>query len=106
MQEVPLQPVPNQTFQVQLGGQGCIFSIAQSAYGLFMSLSANGVPILNGQVCQNLNRLVRGAYLGFIGNLTFVDTQGGNDPADPVYTGLGTRYRLIYLESTDQQSSS
>lgn len=106
MQEVLIQAVPNQTFQVQLGGQSCIFSIYQLAYGLFLDLVAEGVPICAGQTCENLNRLVRGAYLGFIGNLTFVDTQGGIAPIDPVYTGLGARFRLIYLEATDLQSGA
>lgn len=106
MQQVALQPVPNQSFQVQLGSQGCIINLYQLAYGMFMDMTANGVPILAGQTCENLNRLVRGAYLGFVGNLTFVDTQGGSSPTDPVYTGLGTRYQLIYLETTDKQSSS
>lgn len=106
MQEIPMQPIANQAFQVQLGGQPCLFEVYQSAYGLFMNLSVGASGILNGQICQNLNRLVRGAYLGFVGNLCFVDTQGGGDPQDPVYTGLGSRFRLIYLEATDANSGS
>lgn len=106
MQEIPIQPVANQTFQVQLGGQACIFEVYQLAYGLFANMSSNGGPVLTGQICQNQNRLVRGAYLGFVGNLTFVDLQGGANPTDPVYTGLGSRYRLIYLEAADPNSGS
>lgn len=106
MQEIPIQPVANQTFQVSLGGQACIFELYQLAYGMFVNMSSNGTPVLTGQICENLNRLVRGAYLGFVGNLCFVDTQGGASPTDPVYTGLGSRYRLIYLEATDANSGS
>jgi hypothetical protein len=57
---------------------------------------ANPSPtlILGGQICQNLNFLVRSLYLGFVGDLAFNDTQG---TANPVYTGLGTRFQLVYL---------
>ena len=44
-------------------------------------------------LCLNLVGLVRSAYLGFIGQLAFFDTQGTSDPD---YSGLGTRYQLVY----------
>ncbi len=49
-------------------------------------------------ICENGNRLVRDAYLGFSGDLAVVDTQGASDP---VYTGLGTRYQMVYLAPAD-----
>jgi hypothetical protein len=49
-------------------------------------------------MCMDRVKLVRHAYLGFIGNLGFIDTQGKTDPD---YTGFGARYQLIYLEATD-----
>jgi hypothetical protein len=58
----------------------------------------NDVPLATGVACQNLNRLVRLDYLGFIGDLIWQDTHGTNDPTSP---GLGTRYQLCYIESTD-----
>jgi hypothetical protein len=42
--------------------------------------------------------MVRETYLGFIGDLSFTDTQG---TSDPVYTGLGSRFVLLYLEASD-----
>ena len=49
-------------------------------------------------LCENLNVIVRDAYLGFIGDLAFYDTQG--DTA-PVYTGLGSRYVLEYFAPSE-----
>jgi len=65
---------------------------------LYLDLFVNDVPLATGVACQNLNRLVRLDYLGFIGDLIWQDTHGTNDPTSP---GLGTRYQLCYIESTD-----
>ena len=57
--------------------------------------------IVCGVLCENLNRIVRSLYLGFSGDFVFFDTQGGNDPQDPIYTGLGSRFVLVYLTPSD-----
>lgn len=97
---VPLQPVPNQTLQVQLGGQACTLNVYQFAYGLFMDVYVGTALIIGGVICENLNRIVRSLYLGFVGDFCFLDTGG---TSDPIYTGLGTRFQLLYLEETDLQ---
>ncbi len=101
MQVVPIQALPNQTFQAQLGGQACIISDYQLQYGLFMDVFLNGAPIVLNVICQNKNRIVRDLYLGFPGDLAFYDTQQGVDGVgqDPDYTGLDGRYQLIYIEA-------
>ena len=48
-------------------------------------------------ICLNNVGLVRESYLGFIGQLVFVDIQGTDDP---YYTGLGLRYLLTYWTQT------
>lgn len=98
MQVVPVQALPNQTLQVQLGGQACTINIFQYAYGLFATLSVGTQIIVASSICQNLNRIVRDVYFGFVGDFVFVDTQGSTDP---VYTGLGGRYQLVYLSTDD-----
>lgn len=98
MQTIPIQPLPNQTFQVQLAGQATAINVYQLAYGLFVDVYVDNVLIVGGVLAENLNRIVRDAYLGFVGDLTFVDLQG---MTDPVYTGLGSRYQLLYLEEAD-----
>jgi hypothetical protein len=99
---VPVQATPNQNLQVQLDGQACTLDIYQEQYGLFMDVSASSMPeSLYGTICQNLNRIVRDAYLGFTGDFTWFDTQGASDP---VYWGIGSRFQLVYLEATDLAS--
>lgn len=98
MQIVPTQPLAYQTLQVLLGGQACTIEVYQEAYGLFVDLYVNNGLIIAGVIAENLNRIVRNAYLGFLGDLAFIDTQG---TSDPVYTGLGGRYLLMYLTETD-----
>jgi hypothetical protein len=49
-------------------------------------------------ICQNLNRIVRDLYLGFVGDVLFCDTQGTDDPSSP---GLGTRFVFCYLSPSD-----
>jgi hypothetical protein len=101
MMLVPTQPIPNQQLQVQLANQACTIEIVQLAYGMFMTLFVGNTLIVSGVICQNLNRIVRDLYLGFTGDFVFFDTQGGQNPTDPVFTGLGSRYQLIYLEVAD-----
>lgn len=101
MQIVPLQALPSQTLQVQLGGQACVLNIYQLAYGLFVDVYVGATLIIGGVICENLNRIVRSAYLGFVGDFVFADTQSGANGADPIYTGLGARFQLIYLDPAD-----
>ena len=98
MQIVPLDPVPNQQVQCQLGGQACTVVVQQMAYGLFVSLFSNDALVVQTVIAENLNRIVRNAYFGFAGDFMFFDAEGA---ADPVYTGLGSRFLLVYLEAAD-----
>jgi hypothetical protein len=95
---IPLQPLPNQTAQVQLGGQPVQLNIYQTAYQLAIDVLVGGVPIIQGQPCQNMNLLIRYSYLGFLGDLCWIDTQGMEDP---LYYGVGTRWQLLYLDQND-----
>jgi hypothetical protein len=92
---VPVRAVPNQTLSILLANQLCRLTLRTRFYGLFMDVSVNDAPIVQGVICQNWNRIVRSAYLGFVGDFAFWDTQGSTDPA---YTGLGSRYLLYCLE--------
>jgi hypothetical protein len=98
MQVLPIQPVPAQTFNVILASQQCTITLRQRSTGLFIDLYVSDALIIGGVICQNLNVIVRDAHLGFIGDLAFFDTQG---TADPVSTGLGSRYVLLYLSPSD-----
>ena len=93
MQVIPLTAVASQSFTVQLNGQNCDINIYQKSTGLYFDLTVNGESIVNTMICLNAVGLVREVYLGFIGQLVFIDTQGSDDP---YYTGLGSRYILTY----------
>lgn len=92
--EIPLVATANQTCSVQIGGQSCRITVYQKATGLYLDLAVSDRPIITGVLCEDRNRLVRSVYLGFTGDLYFIDTQGA---ADPSYAGLGGRWRLVYV---------
>lgn len=101
MLTLPIADTYAQTFNATLDGQACIISLYQKSTGMFLDLTLAGTTICTGAICQNLNRIVRANYLGFIGDLCFIDTQGSQDPTSP---GLGSRYALVYLEAADVAS--
>jgi hypothetical protein len=95
MLTIPLSATPSQSLRVTLAGQRCVIRVDQKYQGgVFLSLTANDVQILDSRMCRDRVKLVRGDYAAFAGNLAFVDTQGASDPD---YTGFGTRYKLVYV---------
>jgi len=95
---IPLQAFPSQQVQVQLNGQAVTLNIFQQAYGLYVDVFVGASAIIQGVIAENLNRIVRSTYLGFEGDFAFWDTQGEDDP---IYTGLGSRFQLVYIDPTD-----
>ena len=95
MEIIPLQQVPSQTLNVYLNNQNCKISIFQKSNGLFFSLNVDNVDYIDGVIALNLVSLVPNKYNGFIGNLFFYDILGTSDPD---YSGLGSRWLLIYNE--------
>lgn len=98
MQTIPLQSVPSQSLSVLLSGQNCQINVYQKSTGLYLDLSINNAPLLSTVLCRDRVKLVRQPYLGFVGDLAFVDTQGLSDPD---YTGLAGRFALVYLDAAD-----
>lgn len=113
MQVIPLQALPAQISTIVLGGQQCEISVyTKTGYAysdvpeftvtnesIYLDLTSNGVTITTTALCLNGNRLLRNReYLGFVGELMFVDLQG-DDPPQP--DGLGTRWVLLYLSADD-----
>lgn len=86
--DVPVAPLPNQFFSTGINGVTWSITLETRLDKLYISLSNNvdGVVLLN-RVCLNKT------YLGF--GFVFVDIDGDNDPE---YTGLGTRYFLIWTD--------
>jgi len=102
MQTVPLQAVPSQKIKTTLDSQIVEIDIRQLRYGMFINITVNGVLEIGAVICQNLNRIIRSVYLndnaGFAGDFVFNDTQGTSDPD---YTGLGSRFQLLYLSQDE-----
>jgi hypothetical protein len=100
---IPMQAIPAQNILTTLDdGQSVMLKVYTRRYGMFIDITINGVLEIGAVICENLNRIIRNQYLndavGFAGDFVFYDTQGNTSP---VYTGLGTRYQLIYLTAAE-----
>jgi hypothetical protein len=99
MLAIPLAPVPSQTLAVILDGQSCNISVYSETTGIYFDLSLGSTVIKTAVVMRDGARLLQDTqYTAFVGDFVMVDTQG---ELDPVYTGLGTRWQLVYLEAAD-----
>lgn len=95
---IPIKPLANQDLTTTLDGQVCQISIVQKSTGLFLSLALNSAAIVSSALALDAVKMVRGTYQGFVGDLAFFDKMGTDAP---YYTGLGTRWILVYLEADD-----
>lgn len=91
---IPLQPLPNQTVTVTLDNQVTQINVYQTFEALFMDVYLENTLIIGGVICENQNRIIRSAYLGYSGDFAWIDTQGS---LDPNYSGIATRFFLSYL---------
>lgn len=98
MQAIPIKPKPAQTFAITLGNQPCRIYIWTTTNGMFCDLYINDLIVIGGAPCLHGTLVANDAYHGFIGDLVFWDLRG---TSDPVYTELGSRYILLYLEASD-----
>ncbi|KVH51171.1 hypothetical protein [Burkholderia diffusa] len=97
MLTIALAATPSQRLSVNLAQQNCGLALYQKRTGLYLDLYVAGTLVMAGVLCRNRVYLVREAYLGFHGDLAFVDTAGDGDPQ---YAGLGSRWLLLYVETT------
>lgn len=95
---VSLEAVKEQTVNVALNQQQCSIRLVQRESAIYMDLSVNNVPLIQGVPCLYANKMVRYPYLGFSGDLVFLDTQGTSDPE---YSNLGGRYKLFYMTEAE-----
>ncbi|WP_321945828.1 phage baseplate plug family protein [Paraburkholderia sp. J10-1] len=94
MLTIPLAATPSQLLSVALAQQNCGLALYQKRTGLYLDLYVAGNLIMAGVLCRASVYLVRQAYLDFVGDLAFIDTAGSDDPQ---YTGLGSRWLLLYV---------
>jgi len=91
---IPLLSVPAQDLSIRLGQQSCRFRVYQKRTGLYLDIYVNDALLLAGILCRDRVWLVRSPASGFVGDLSFMDTQGQSDPE---YSALGSRYELIWV---------
>lgn len=92
--EIPLSPIPNQTFAVRLGQQETQITLTWRNQRLFADVSANGKLLVLGRLCLNQTPIIHAPYRGFVGDLLFHD-RNGND--NPHFAGLGNRFKLYWI---------
>lgn len=97
MEIIPLRAIPNQTVIVRLQEQVTQLNVYQKPQGLFIDVLVNNEPVVMGVICQDRNAIVRDAYLGFVGDLAFLDNEGNDDPDYTGLGGAGSRFSLAYL---------
>ncbi|TCJ96132.1 hypothetical protein EV694_1683 [Volucribacter psittacicida] len=96
LHKIPLQAIPNQKFSIQINNQEITISLAtRHKQQLYATVSVNGEKIVDNRLCLNIQPLISVDYLPIKGNLFFIDMEGQDDPH---YSGLGTRFILIYSE--------
>ena len=98
MKLIQLADIPSQTVRCLLGSQDCRIDVKVRDTGTYLDLFVSDADVVRGVACRNRVLLVRDAYLGFTGDLVFVDQTGDEDPTTP---GMGSRFQLFYLEPTD-----
>jgi hypothetical protein len=65
---------------------------------IYCDLSLNGTVLFSGAPCLNAVAIRPASYIGLVGGrLSFLDTQGDTDP---MWTGLGSRYILLWLPNS------
>ena len=98
MLTIPTTATPSQNIQTNVGGQSVVINLYQKDKGLFADIVSNNVTIVSSVICLDAVPLIAADYMGFDGNLMFVDTQGSSNPD---YTGLGDRFQLVYLTADE-----
>lgn len=73
-------------------------SIYQSGGKIYADVTVDTSPVVTGVLCHNLDPIICRQYVGFLGNLVFVDTEGA---ADPEFSGIGARWQLVYMTETE-----
>lgn len=92
-QVIPLQPLAVQSFNCILDGLSARFTITATDRGVFADVVYNGVSVIAGRACKDRTDINPAKYNGLPQGLFFADQQG---ISDPVYTGFGTRFLLLY----------
>lgn len=98
MNVITLENKKSQSIFITLEGQSCLIRIIQRDSSIYMDLTVNGNPILQGVPCLYANKIVRYKYLGFRGDLFFLDNEGQSEPQ---WNGLADRFPLYFITEAE-----
>ena len=90
---IPIKPIPAQVLIVVLSQQRCTITLQLRGDNLYFSLDVDGTQTVRNRIIRDRATLSGDAYLGLVGQIYMADTQGKSDPE---YTGLGSRWLLMY----------
>lgn len=99
MQNIPLSPIPAQTFQIVLDDQQCRIKLCQRGRRMYLDLGVGDEAVCRGAICQNRASVVQSPTRLFSGTLHFWDTLGDEPPR---YDLLGTRFLLLYVADGEE----
>ncbi|WP_446000203.1 phage baseplate plug family protein [Providencia rettgeri] len=85
--EIPLLPIPNQIFSFTNGTDEYEVELNSRLDSLYATVKKNNENVVCNRICRNMTYICQW--------LIFADQQGNTDP---VYTDLGSRYRLIWAD--------
>jgi hypothetical protein len=103
---IPLQAQPTQTLNISLNGQATTLNVYAAGDDpdsgnprIYVDLYVANTLVLGGVFANIGARMVRDAYLGFVGDIVLNDTQPDPDlgPQQALWKGLGARWLLLYL---------
>lgn len=92
---IPINALPNQRVSVPLSGHQFNLDIVQRSTGLYMDITMDGNLLIAGVLCQDRSWIIRYQIYQAPGDFAFADQTGTDDPD---YTGLGSRFILVYQE--------
>ncbi|MBS4773136.1 MAG: hypothetical protein KHX55_02535 [Proteobacteria bacterium] len=91
--EVPLSPLPSQELSLVLGNQDVTVRVLTHGDYLYLDILKENEPVILGQIIVTGQNILPAGLSDFSGNFQMVDLNGDSDP---VYSGLGTQFRLLY----------
>ncbi|EMA4783460.1 hypothetical protein AB7340_20280 [Providencia alcalifaciens] len=87
MTEIPLSPIPNQILNFTLDTDEYEIELNTRLGHIYATVKKNNENLVCNRICRNMTYICQW--------LIFADQQGNTDPK---YTGLGSRYRLVWVD--------
>lgn len=114
MEIITLKQEPIQTVNVTLYQQDVSIKLYQMPSMMYIDVTSDGKVLVLGIPCASFTKLIRYSYLGFQGDLFFVDYDSTAKPIEtvmlngveinteaPNFSQLGTRFDLYYFSPDD-----